>query len=243
MAELTNDIFGLIGQLGEMSFYKKNGKTFVRPKHIHQPRSLSRGQLAQREKQSHNNNLWRVLKDAEELYIEGGTGPYYRFMSVNRFSPTVYLTKQQLYCGFTLLLPDTVVSDGLLPTIGYQLGELDGTPALLTDLPVEEAQKGKLLIYTLHQIVIVYDNEDDVLPRLSLDVEELDPSQTATNADGCLVLTGERFADTMKGFALVRVIDGHASHQRIVTHCTFYERFTTEEALQAAAKSYRGLTR
>lgn len=242
MAEVTNDIFGLIGQLGGMTFYQKNGKTFTRPKHIHQPRSLSRSQLAQREKQSHNNKLWRVLGDAEELYFEGGTGPYYRFMSVNRFSPTVYLTKQQLFCGFTLLLPETVVSDGPLPSIGYQLGELDGTPALLTDLPIEEAHKGELLLYILHQVVIVYEKEDDVLPRLTLDVEEVDPSKVATNEEGCVVLTDERFADTMKGFALVRVIDGHASHQRIVTHCTFYERFTTEEALQAAAKSYRGLT-
>lgn len=226
-----------------MTFYQKNGKTFARPKHIHQPRRLSRKQLEQREKQSHNNILWRVLKDAKELYIEGGTGPYYRFMSVNRFSPTVYLTKQQLFCGFTLLLPDTVVSDGPLPSIGYQLGELDGTPALLTDLPIEEAQKGKLLLYILHQVVIAYHNEDDVLPRLTLDVEEVDLSKAATNEDGCVVLTDERFADPMKGFALVRIIDGHASHQRIVTKCTFYERFTTEKALQAAAKSYRGLTR
>lgn len=243
MAELTNDIFGLIGQLGEMTFYQKNGKTFARPKHIHQPRRLSRKQLEQREKQSHNNILWRVLKDANELYIEGGTGPYYRFMSVNRFSPTVYLTKQQLFCGFTLLLPDMVVSDGPLPSIGYQLGEHDGTPALLTDLPIEEAQKGKLLLYTLHQRILMHQDEEHNRPWMQMEVDEVDLSKAATNEDGCVVLTDERFADTMKGFALVRIIDGHASHQRIVTHCTYYERFTTEEALQAAAKSYRGLTR
>ena len=75
------------------------------------------------------------------------------------------------------------------------------------------------------------------------EVEEVDLGKAATNAEGCVVLTDERFADTMKGFALVHVINGHASHQRIVTNCTYYERFTTEEALQAAAKSYRGLTR
>ena len=34
----------------------------------------------------------------------------------------------------------------------------------------------------------------------------------------------------------------HASRQRVVTRCTYYERYTTEEALQAAAKSYGGLT-
>jgi hypothetical protein len=46
----------------------------------------------------------------------------------------------------------------------------------------------------------------------------------------------------MLGFALVRLKDGHASRQHVVTRCTYYERYTTEEALQAAAKSYKGLT-
>jgi hypothetical protein len=46
----------------------------------------------------------------------------------------------------------------------------------------------------------------------------------------------------MLGFALVRLKDGHASRQRVVTRCTYYERYTTEEAIQAAAKSYGGLT-
>lgn len=60
--------------------------------------------------------------------------------------------------------------------------------------------------------------------------------------DGCLALIGAQFADPMLGFGLVHVKDGHASHQRVVTNCTYYERYTTEEALQAAAKSYGGLT-
>jgi hypothetical protein len=46
----------------------------------------------------------------------------------------------------------------------------------------------------------------------------------------------------MLGFALVRLKDGHASRQHVVTRCNYYERYTTEEALQAAAKSYKGLT-
>ena len=33
-----------------------------------------------------------------------------------------------------------------------------------------------------------------------------------------------------------------SSRQRVVTRCTYYERYITEEALQAAAKSYGGLT-
>lgn len=62
------------------------------------------------------------------------------------------------------------------------------------------------------------------------------------NIKGTLAIAGPRFADPMLGFALVRLKNGRASHQRVVTRCTYYERFTTEEALQTAAKSYGGLT-
>ena len=46
----------------------------------------------------------------------------------------------------------------------------------------------------------------------------------------------------MQGFGIVRVKEGHASPHRVVTKCTSYEQYTTEEALQAAAQSYGGLT-
>ena len=46
----------------------------------------------------------------------------------------------------------------------------------------------------------------------------------------------------MLGFGLVRIKDGHVSRQHVVTICTYYVQYTTEEALQAAAKSYGGLT-
>ncbi len=243
MAQIENNIIDLIGKIDELTVYKRNGKTYTQKSHIHQPRRLSRSQLAQREQLAHNNALWRVFKKAKELHFEGGTGPYYRFMSVNKLSPTVYLTKLQISEGFTLLLPDTVISDGPLPPIGYRLDEMEGQPALLTDLPVKEARKGRLLLYTLRQYESKHQIEGVNIPKLELEVEEVDPEETVTTADGCIALTGERFADPMKGFALVRMVDGHASQQRIVTRCTYYQRFTTEEALQAAAKSYKGLTR
>jgi len=243
MAQLTNNILELEGQLGEMTFFRKNGKIFLRPKHIHQPRRLSRSQLAQREQLAHNNALWRVLKKAKAIHFEGGAGPYYRFMSVNKLSPSIYLTKQQISNNSALLLPDTVISDGPLPSICYHLGEISGQPALLTELPIKEARKGQLLLYTLRQYESKYQIEEVNIPKLELEVEEVDPSEAVATADGCLALMDERFADPMKGFALVRMVDGHTSKQRIVTRCTYYQRFTTEEALQAAAKSYRGLTK
>ena len=60
--------------------------------------------------------------------------------------------------------------------------------------------------------------------------------------DGRLALVGEEFRDEQKGWALVKVTDGRCSPQAIVTRCTLYEQYTTEEALEAAADSYGGLT-
>jgi hypothetical protein len=46
----------------------------------------------------------------------------------------------------------------------------------------------------------------------------------------------------MKGWALVKVMDDRCSRQTIVTRCTLYQQYTTEDALEAAADSYGGLT-
>ena len=54
--------------------------------------------------------------------------------------------------------------------------------------------------------------------------------------------TKREHANTMLGFGLVHLTDGCAAPQCIVTRCTLYEQYTTEEALQTAAKSYKGLT-
>ena len=59
--------------------------------------------------------------------------------------------------------------------------------------------------------------------------------------DGCLALVNSEFADNMKGWALVRVMGKNCSTQSIVTQCKYYEQFTTEDALEEAAKSYGGL--
>ena len=59
--------------------------------------------------------------------------------------------------------------------------------------------------------------------------------------DGCLALLDNDFANEKKGWALVRVMGKNCSSQSIVTRCKYYEQFTTEEALEEAAKSYGGL--
>ena len=53
-----------------------------------------------------------------------------------------------------------------------------------------------------------------------------------------VALVGEEFADHNKGWALVLVDGERCSTQGIVTQSTFYEQYTTQEALLAAAKSH-----
>ena len=65
--------------------------------------------------------------------------------------------------------------------------------------------------------------------------------QEMTLANGHYVLKDEVFADPMKGWALVLVKGERCSPQTIVTHCTLYEQYMTDEALQTAAKSNGGL--
>ena len=55
-------------------------------------------------------------------------------------------------------------------------------------------------------------------------------------------LVSDEFADSTKGWALVRVIGDRCSPQTIQTRCTLYQQYMTDEALQRAAKSYGGIT-
>ena len=68
------------------------------------------------------------------------------------------------------------------------------------------------------------------------------PLDEFTEVAGCLALVDNEFSDEMKGWALVRMDGDRCSSQSILTRCTYFERFTTEEAMQKAAKSYGGLT-
>ena len=63
-----------------------------------------------------------------------------------------------------------------------------------------------------------------------------------TAVDGRLALVSDGFADSTKGWALVRVIGDRCSPQTIQTRCTLYQQYMTDEALQRAAKSYGGIT-
>ena len=93
----------------------------------------------------------------------------------------------------------------------------------------------RLWLYTAEQHI------GDDLPRVRFTRSDV-VWQMGAFADGPLILKGEEYADPMKGWALVRVLGDQCSPQTIVTRCTLYQQYMTEEALQTAAKSYGGLT-
>ena len=252
MARVTGILENMKGKLdNSITLTKRKNGTFTYPAHIHQPRSLTRKKLAANEQQSHNNALWRALKNSKYVFFDGEKPAYQRFMSLNRESPIPYLQKRHYHSSNALLLPNMVLSDGPLTPIGYQLYEVDGQPALFTDLTKTSVRKGTLLLYVLKQIVIPWDEDDDQF-SLEISVETVTADQFTLvrstidtpfkDVNGTLALVGERFGDPMMGFGIVRVQDGLASSQRVVTRCTYYEKYTTEEAIQAAAKSYGGFT-
>ena len=252
MAQIKGILEDLHGRLNDnITICHRGGTTFTRPAHIRQPHRLSRMQLLIRERQSHNNALWRALKATGRVYFMTRKPAYNHFMSINMQSPVPYIPKQQYHSGNALLLPNMVLSDGPLPSINYQLDEVNGQPALITDLTKREAKEATLLLYVLHQKVLTHQEWPDQF-YLNIKVEVLTPDDFTTvppplpthyqNKSDTLALVGDRFADPMLGFGLVRLKYGQASPQRVVTRCTYYERFTTEEAILAAAKSYGGLT-
>lgn len=239
------------GHIDGMTVYERNGKVLIKSAHQDQPVRRSRKQMLTRERQSHNNALWRAIKETGKIFFKVEKTQYHRFMSINKHSPVPYLKKEQHKAGNALLLPDMVISDGRLSPIQYQLGEVDGKPALFTDLTKTSAKKMNLLLYVLEQKVTPRPSEGDDF-QLKITVEDVTvndfvkvPSTSTSpykSTRGTLALVGDRFADPMLGFALVCVEADDVSHQRVVTNCTYYERYTTEEALQAAAESYDGLT-
>ena len=252
MAELITDLLKLKGRIEGVTFYEKNGKIIVRKAHSKQPRRMSYKQFIQRQRLIHNNALWRKLQDTKQVFFEGCSSACHRFRSINQDVPDVFLTKQMRQHFASLLLPDMVLSDGPLQPINYQLGDVDGQPALFTDLTKAETKKGTLLLYVLMQNVHtqLYSEEtpqiDIKVETITSDMFTIVPSTLTIpfpSKSGTLALVDDRFGDPMLGFGLVHVIDGHASHQRVVTRCTYYEKYTTEEALQTAATSYGGLTK
>ena len=235
--ESTSKGLMLIGSLRKagVTTYMKQGKMITRVSTSNERRSNTLPQFVQRQKMRHTTALWKTLKFCKTVFTERQTA-FQNFASLANRLPVVYVPDDGLMGGASFLMPGIPVSDGKLPAITEQLGEVDGVPALMTDLKGDawKAQT-KLLLYTAEQHI------ECGMPRVRFSVCEVSWDEM-TFVDGHYVLKDERFADEMKGWALVLVSGKRCSPQGIVTRCTLYQSYTTMEALEAAAESYGGLT-
>ena len=224
-------------RIAGMTFYTRNGQVIGRESATHEKRSNTLPQFVQRQKMRHTTMLWKMLRFCDTMFTERRTA-YQNFASLANQLPVVYVPNDGIMNQSSFLMPGIPVSDGVLPTVDLELGEVDGKPALITDLKVSDrTYHVKLWLYTATQKI-----ECDVLPRVRFKMREVSWREM-TEVEGHLALVGEEFADEMKGWALVKVIDDRCSRQTIVTRCTLYQQYTTQEALEEAAKSYGGLTK
>ena len=197
-------------RLAGMTFYLRNGQVVGRESSTHEKRSNTLPQFIQRQKMRHTTALWKTLRFCDVMFTERRTA-YQNFASLANQLPVVYVPDDGIMNQASFLMPDIPISDGILPTVKQELGEVDGTPALLTDLKESDwTYHAKWFLYTAVQAI-----ENKVMPRVRLSMREVS-WRDMTVVDGRLALVGEEFADEMKGWALVKVIDNRCSSQGIV---------------------------
>lgn len=212
-----------------VTFYTRQGQTIIRAAASRQPLRRTQKQFAQRERLAHNNNLWKAVRAT-------GLITYAQFCALAAKLPALYLTWEEHNERYTLLLPGIPVACGTLPDIRLRLGDVEGTPALLTDLsPALLSSADHFVLVELEQVWF------GPQPRLAAATEKVTPADFAL-VEGRLALVGDRYGDTNRGWVLVRRRHKRCSTQTVVTAATAYHSYLTEEALQRAATSYGGLT-
>lgn len=227
------EIIGRIPSLG-VTKYIRNGVIVTRVSTSY-GHSNTRKQFIQRQRMRHSIALWKELSLWSPMFTESKTA-YHRFLSLANQLPVVFLPKNKAEVEGSLLMPGIPVSEGKLLPIQLRLGEVDGTPALLSDCKSDELRPFEVFIlYTAEQ---QFRRED--CPMVAFKMREVKRGEFAI-VDGCLALVDNDFANEMKGWALVRVLGRNCSSQSVVTRCTYYQQYITEEALEEAAKSYGGL--
>jgi hypothetical protein len=228
------EIIGRIPSLG-VTKYVRNGSIVTRVSTSEGRRSNSLKQFVQRQRMRHSIALWKALSPCSPMFTEGKTN-YLGFLSLANKLPVVYMPKNKWEVEGSLLMPGIPVSEGILRPLQQTLGKVDGIPALITNEKADDSLPySAFLLYTAEQGAGRMN-----CPEVHFKVRVVQPNEF-TLVDGCLALVDSDFADEMKGWALVRVQEKNCSPQGIVTRCKVYERYTTEEALEEAAKSYGGL--
>lgn len=228
------EIVGKIPSLA-VTNYIRDGEIVTRKSYSRSRKGNSRKQFIQQQRQRHSIALWKELPLLEPKFTQLKI-KYPRFISLANKLTVVYMPKNKVGVEGSLLIPGIPVSEGPLPPIGQQLGEVNGIPALITEFKTVDLRPYE--VYVLYTAEQQFGRRD--VPRVAFSVREVGQEEFVT-VDGCVALVGEEFANEMRGWAFVRLGTKGCSPQGIVTRCTYYERYTTEEALQEAAKSYGGL--
>ena len=155
-------------RIAGMTFYLRNGQLVGRASSTHEKRSNTLPQFIQRQKMRHTMALWKMLRFCDVMFTERRTA-YQNFASLANQLPVVYVPDNGIMNQASLLMPGIPVSDGILPMVKQELGEVDGTPALLTDLKESErTHHAKLRLYTAVQKL-----ENEVLPRVRFSMREV----------------------------------------------------------------------
>lgn len=214
-----------------ITFYQKQGKTIMRSSSRSKSRGFTMKQFVQRQRMRHTVALWRQLEYCYPMFTEHAS-PYNGFMSLANHLPAVFVTKQEALNHPSFLMPDIPVSNGVLPELKQWLGEVNGVPALMTNIKKYEAPHADNL-----RLFIAEQTKEYSTPTVRFRVRNVLKEELVETETG-MALVGEEFADDNKGWAMVIVIGDRCSSQGIVTRCTLYQQYTTEEVRNEAAKTY-----
>lgn len=213
-----------------ITIYQKQGKTIIRSSTRSKSNGFTIKQFIQRQRMRHAIALWRELEYCYPMFTEAKSA-YNGFVSLANHLPAVFVNKYDAMHSPSFLMPGIPVSDGTLPEVKQHLGEVGGKAALITDIrPYTKSYGMELRLFTAEQINGTY-------PKVEFDVRSVTREELIETGEG-LALVGEEFADDNKGWALVLVKGENCSPQSIVTRCTLYQQFTTEEVMNEAAKTY-----
>ena len=214
-----------------ITFYQRGGKTIIRSSNSSKPHGFTIKQFIQRQRMRHATALWRELEYCYPMFTEAKSA-YNGFVSLANRLPAVFVTKYDAMRHPSFLMPGIPVSDGTLSQVQLRLGEVGGTAALITNIKRYETPFTETL-----KLYIAEQTNECNFPRVKFRVRSVLEEELVETENG-LALVGDEFADDNKGWALVHVIGDRCSPQSIVTRCTLYQQFTTEEVMNKAAESY-----
>ena len=223
----------MIGRSPKAGFiiYEKQGKRILRVAHNNKQHHCTLKQFIQRQRMRHSIALWHELSYCDTMFTEHQSA-YNGFVALANRLPAVFVNKDLAMHNAAFLMPDIPVSEGTLLSVKQYLGEVNGVAALITNLTKNDIRQGEILyLYTAEQ-----KNENNY-PHVNFEVRKVAKNKF-TETENVLALVGEDFANTNKGWALVLVKGKRCSSQGIVTRCTLYQQYTTEEAMLKAAESH-----